>query len=250
MIDIHAHLCFPEFAEDREQVVAQARREVQGILVSSCTLAEGECALALARRHPGFLFPSLGCHPVQGDHPQEIASLIARHAGQVVAIGEVGLDHHWVKDPLQQRNQEAMFGQFIALAERLRKPLVIHSWDAEQRCFQLVRDREVQAAFHCYTGPPDLAEEIAARGFFVSISTNVLFSKRLRKTAARIPLDRLLLETDSPFLDPDRARRRNTPGNIRLSARKVAELRGVSEADILDAAAKNAKRLFSLQLMR
>ncbi|MBI4021118.1 MAG: TatD family hydrolase [Candidatus Aenigmarchaeota archaeon] len=246
MFDIHAHLCFEAFDQDREQVVASLRSRLAGVLVSSARYDEGRRVLDLVQKHRGFLYASLGHHPVEGDRLEDTLELITAHAGQVTAIGEVGLDYHWETDPAKHEDQKQRFARFIALAERLQKPLVIHSWDAEQDCFEMIRGRQVRAAFHCFTGKRDLAMEIATAGFYISLSTNVFFSKAIKKTAASLPLDRLLLETDSPFLDPDRIRKRNTPDNVLLSAKKIAELRGITPDEVAKAAWENAKRLFRL----
>lgn len=246
MFDTHAHLCFPEFEKDKEQVIAAAREELSGVLVSSARYSESECVLDLVTKHPSFLFASIGHHPIEGDQLEKTVSLIKAHAPAITAIGEVGMDFHWEKDPAKQEKQAVAFEKLITLARELKKPLVIHSWDAERECFDLVRDAGVQAAFHCYTGKSALAKEIIEAGFYVSISTNVLFSKTIRKTAKSIPLDRMLLETDSPFLDPDRTRKRNTPNNILLSAKKIAELRGIEQEEVTQAAWENAKRLFRI----
>lgn len=248
MFDIHAHLCFPEFDKDREQVVEKAKEQVKGVLVSSARFEEGLCVLELVKKHKGFLFASLGYHPIEGDELEKTVQVIKANKERIAAVGEVGLDFHWQKDPSKQEQQREIFKKFIALAQTLKKPLVIHSWEAEQEAFDMVKNAGVAAAFHCFTGKKDLALEIAEQGFYVSISTNVLFSKTIRKTAKAIPLDSLLLETDSPFLDPDRERKRNTPGNILLSAKKIAELRGVATEEVTQAAVKNAKKLFQLSL--
>ena len=248
MFDIHAHLCFPEFERDREAVVEQSEGRIRGVLVSSCRLEEGHCVLELTKKHPCFLFASIGFHPTEGDEPEKIIELIKKSREQITAIGEVGLDYHWEQDQKKREKQKGIFQKFISLAQLLKKPLVIHSWDAEREAFEMVKEGGVEAAFHCFTGEKDLALEIADNGFFVSISTNVIFSKKIRKTAQSIPLDRLLLETDSPFLDPDRQRKRNTPDNILLSAQKIAELRKIPVDEVTTAALENAKRLFGLPL--
>lgn len=246
MFDSHAHLCFPEFDGDREAVVAQARGSLKGVLVSSARYKESRGVLELTNKHPGFLYTSIGHHPTEGDDLEGTVQLIREHADRIHAIGEVGMDYHWEKDPAKQEQQREVFQQFIDLAKELKKPLVIHSWDAERPCFEMVRDAGVPAVFHCFTGKRDLGMEIANAGFWVSISTNVLFSKAIRKTARDIPLEKLLLETDSPFLDPDRERRKNTPPNIAISAKKIGELRGINQEDVMAAAWENAQQAFGL----
>lgn len=246
MFDVHAHLCFPEFDRDRGKVVEALKKEIKGVLVSSARYEEGLCVLDLARRHEGFLFASLGYHPIEGNELEKTIGLIKTNKNNISAVGEVGLDFHWEQDEKKREKQKEVFKKFISLSKALAKPVVIHSWDAEQEAFDLVKGQGVQAAFHCFTGKKDLALEIAESGFFISISTNVLFSKTIRKTASAIPLDRLLLETDSPFLDPDRERKRNTPENILLSAEKIAELRGIEKEDVLKAALGNAKNFLGI----
>ena len=246
MFDAHAHLCFPDFDNDREAVVSASKQQLKGVLVSSAQYEEGKQVLDLVKKHQGFLWASIGHHPIQGDHLTDTLQLIRDHAPQLKAIGEVGLDHHWESDPEKQAQQKQVFQQFIDLARELKKPLVIHSWDAEEQAFEMIKDSGVQAVFHCFTGKPDLGLQIAEAGHYVSLSTNLLFSKRIRKTGKALPLDKLLLETDSPFLDPDRERKHNTPANVLLTAKKIAELRNSTPEEIAQAAWTNAKHVFLL----
>ncbi|MFH1172050.1 MAG: TatD family hydrolase, partial [Nanoarchaeota archaeon] len=133
--------------------------------------------------------------------------------------------------------------------KELKKPLVIHSWDAEKECYETVKGSGLTCVFHCYSGSKDLAEEIIKqKNFYISISTGIMFSKQLRKVAKLVPMNRILLETDAPFLDPDRERKRNVPWNIKLSAEKIAKERKCSSEEILKTTEKNAIRVFGLGL--
>lgn len=246
MFDSHAHLCFPDFSQDQEEVIAKAKKEIKGVLVSSARFEEGKQVLSLIQKHPHFLFASLGYHPVEGNELEKTIDLIRKNNQSITAIGEVGLDFHWEKNKEKHEIQKQSFSKFISLAKEIKKPLVIHSWEAEREAFDMVKNEGIPAAFHCFTGKKDLALEIAKAGFYVSISTVVFFSKDVKKTAKAIPLDKLLLETDSPFLDPNRERKHNTPDNIRLSAKKIAELRGISQEEVEKAAWENAKKLFKI----
>ncbi len=252
MIDVHAHLCFPSLLSEQEQIVAAAKHKIHGVIVSSANLTESKLVLPLVQAHAGFLFASIGHHPIDADRDgsalESTRGFLRAHASEIVAVGEVGLDYHWEQDPAKREAQKATLKSLVDLAAELQKPLVLHSWDAEQDCFNLVKSADVPAViFHCYTGPLELAAEIARAGFFVSISTNVLFSKQLRKIAKALPLEALLLETDSPFLDPDRERKRNTPENILLSAQKIAQERECSLQEVLRAAEDNAVKALSLK---
>lgn len=248
MIDVHAHLCFPDFESDIDVIVERCRKELAGVVVSSARHDEGLKALELCKRNPGFLFPTLGYHPTEGTNPDGVMNLIKENMESVVGVGEVGLDYHWEKDPGKRKEQESIFRRFIRLAQETGKPLVIHSWDAENECFDLVRDSGLACVFHCFSGKKELAREIVqVPDFYVSVSTQILFNKNLRKVAKVVPLDRMLLETDSPFLSPVKGER-NFPWNILLSADKMSELIHVDSADILNSARENAVRVFGLKL--
>ncbi len=249
MIDVHAHLCFGEYDRDMESVVARCREELSAVVIGTARYDEGTRALALAARHPGFLFTTLGYHPVEGGGGWEkVIGLIKENADKISGIGEVGLDYHWEKDSKKHEIQKEIFSEFIRLAARLNKPVVIHSWDAEEECFDMVKDAGVAAVFHCFSGSRELARRIASEGFFVSVSTMVLFSKNVRKIAKDVPLDRLLLETDSPFLSPNKEQDpRNYPWNIKLSAKKIAELKKTEAGDVLAKAKENAVRVFGIE---
>jgi len=258
MIDVHAHLCFPDFDRDRDAVVRECERSMTAVMVSSARFDEGLCALKLAEAH-SRLHVTLGYHPTEGgSDPGSIMGLIRANSGRIAAIGEVGLDYHWEKDPAKREAQKAVFSGFIRLAQELKKPIVIHSWDAERECFEMAKDSGLTAVFHCFSGSVELAEEIVAQGFYVSVSTQVLFSRGIRKLAKAVPLESMLLETDAPFLSPYKYLeakgelgllggwdpKRNYPWNIALSARKIAEMRGIGQEEVLRQTVINAKKAF------
>ncbi len=257
MIDVHAHLCYPPYDREAERVVEKARQEISGIVSSSARYEEGLCVLTLSEKHKEFVFPTIGYHPTEGEGKDRVKELIERNRDSIVGIGEVGLDYHWEKDGKAREKQKKTFSEFIEFASRLDKPLVIHSWDAERECFEMVRKSSLLCVFHCFSGSPELAREICSEGFYVSVSTQVLFSKHHRKIAKTVPLNRLLLETDSPWLSPFRNNPKlvpekgfdsanNYPWNIKLSAAKIAEIKGLAAEEVLNAAGRNARRVFGL----
>ena len=250
MIDIHAHMCWKSYDKDLDEIIAKCKQEIVGVIASSARYDEGFKVLELADKNPKFIFPSLGFHPTEGGNdPERIMNLIRDNSDKIVAVGEVGLDYHWEKDPNKRSIQKERFSKFIDLAKSLKKPLVLHSWDAERNVFEMVKDSNVRAVFHCFSGKRDLANEIFSSGFYISISTMVLFSKNVRKVAKDLPMDKLLLETDSPFLSPDKEKDpRNYPWNIKLAAEKVAEIKKTTTNDILEKAKANAIRLFDLKI--
>lgn len=246
MIDVHAHLCYPDFDKDINQVIAKAKEEIDGVIVSSARYEEGKKVLALVKKHPGFLFATLGYHPTEGTDPEGVLKLIEQNHDSIVGVGEAGLDYHWEDDLKKRDQQKVIFAKFIEAAQRFHLPLVIHSWDAEPDCFQMVRDRKLQCVFHCYSGQLDLLKQIIDKGFYVSMSTHITFSKHHKTLIKSIPLENLLLETDSPFLGPEH--HRNLPWNIKLSAERVAIEKGVPKERVLIAAKENAIKVFNLKL--
>ncbi len=246
MIDVHAHLCFPQFEKDLDSVIEKAKEEIDGVVVSSARLEEGKKVLELVKKHPGFLFATLGFHPTEGTDYEGVLKLIDQNHDKIVGIGEAGLDYHWEEDLKKRDQQKVIFAKFISAAEKYRLPLVIHSWDAEPDCFMMVKDRKILCVFHCYSGTIELVNSIIERGFYVSMSTQICFSKHHRKLIKSIPLESLLLETDSPFLGPER--HMNMPWNIKLSADKIAAEKGITRESVLRAAKENAIKVFRLKL--
>jgi TatD DNase family protein len=247
MIDVHAHLCFPDFDSNREEVVRRCRKEIDGVVVASARYDEGVKTLELAGRHKGFLFPTLGYHPTEGTDYKGVIQLIKNNP-EIVGIGEVGLDYHWEKKLEKRNEQKRIFEEFIALAKKLKKPLVLHCWDAEWDTFDMLRGSGLKCLFHCFSGPTELAKQILDDGMEISMSTHVMFSKHHRKLAKLIPLNHILLETDSPFLGP--GNEMNYPWNIKLSAEKIAKIKGVSKEEVLGHAKRNAVKFFGLKLAR
>lgn len=247
MIDIHAHLTFPDFDNDREDVIEKCRKEISAVIVSSARYDEGLKALDMANKNPGFIFITLGYHPTEsGENYQAVLNLIRENRDKIVGVGEAGLDYHWEKEISKRNDQRTVFQKFIDIAKEVNKPLVIHSWDAEWDCFDMVKDSDLKCVFHCFSGPLDLAKQILDAGFYISMSTHVVFSKHHRKLAKIIPMEKIMLETDSPFLDPNKEK--NYPWNIKLSAEKIARIKGLSKEEVLEKAKENAVEFFNLRL--
>jgi TatD DNase family protein len=211
-------------------------------------------ALELARANPGFLFPTAGVHPHESGHVPEADWVeLARLAAddRVVAIGETGLDYHYDHSP--RPAQRAGFERQLALAVRLGKPVSVHLREAHEDSVAMLRASGVGAGpggvIHCFSGDRGAAEAFLELGLLLSISGIVTFKSAapLQDAVRAIPLDRLLIETDSPFLAPVPFRgKRNEPAHVRLVADKIAELKGLTAAEVGEASTRNAERLFRL----
>jgi len=253
LIDSHCHLDFPDFSEETEAVVARARAAgVSGIVTISTRIRRHAEVLSIAERFPQ-VYCSIGTHP---HHAQEelditVEELIARtRHPKVVAIGEAGLDYHY---ELSTRGaQEQGFLNHIDAARKTGLPLVIHSREADADMMAILTEEAGKGAFpavlHCYTGGRDLAERAIALGLFISFTGILTFKKSedLREIARGLAADRILVETDAPYLAPVPYRgKRNEPAYVVETARVLAEIRETSLEHIARQTSDNFFRLFS-----
>jgi TatD DNase family protein len=248
-IDTHTHLHGADFDADRDLALDRARSAgVEICLVIGTDVADSQRAVALAAKHAD-IFASVGVHPHEtaGLTEQGLDELgRLAESERVVAFGEVGLDYYYEHSPPDV--QRARFADQIDLAARLGLPLVIHTRDAWDDTFRILDQRPHQGGvFHCFTGTREHAEQAIRRGFFVSFSGILTFNKAqaLQAVAREVSLDRVLIETDCPFLSPVPHRgTRNEPAFVPLVAQKLAELRGLSVEDVSGASSDNARRCF------
>ena len=252
-IDSHCHLDFPDFADELDDVVARARAAGIERMVTICTrVRRHDAVLAIAERFPDD-FCSVGTHPHYAAEELDVtaADLAAftRHP-KVVALGEAGLDYHYDRSPRQA--QERGFRTHIAAARATGLPLVIHSREADADTARILEEEAGQGAFtavlHCFTGGRKLAHRAVALGHFISFTGILTFknSGALRDIAAELPAERILVETDAPYLAPGRFRgKRNEPAFVVETARVLAEARGVSFEDVAEQTTANFFRLFA-----
>src|SRR5262245_37917831 len=255
LVDSHCHIDMPQFDADRDAVVARAleagveRMLVIGELDDELGIEAIERALRVAEAHG---FPcSAGIHPHQARLADERAYDAIRglaREGRIAAIGEIGLDHHYDYSPRQA--QLEVFRRQVRLARDVGRPVIIHTREADAETARLLEGEgaaEVGGVIHCFTGGQDLAEQALALGFYVSFSGIVAFprAETIQAVAKRVPIERLLVETDAPFLAPPPHRgKRNEPAFVVEVARKVAALRGEALEDLARAAKSNFERLF------
>ena len=253
LIDSHCHLDFPDFAADIDAVIARAKaRGVSRMITISTRVQKFAEITAIAERDPD-IFCTVGTHPHQAHEEPEasVAELVrlARHP-KCVGIGEAGLDYHYDRAPRDVAAR--VFRTHIAAARQSGLPLVIHARDADEDIAAILKDEMGKGAFtavlHCFTAGRMLAETGLALGLSVSFSGVITFrnSQELRDIARDVPLDRMLVETDAPFLAPVPNRgKRNEPAFVADTARVLADIKQVSEAEFAGATTHNVQRLFS-----
>lgn len=255
LVDSHCHLDFPDFDAERDAIIARAGEAGVGLMVTISTrVARFDTIRALAERYD-TVFCSVGTHPHNAGEEAEMAvttdDLVRLSAHEkVVAIGEAGLDYFYDKAPREA--QAAGLRRHIAAARATGLPLVIHSRDADEDMAAILRDEAGKGAFpallHCFTSGRDLALTGIELGLYVSFSGILTFkrSEELRAIAAELPADRLLVETDAPYLAPQPWRgKRNEPAYVAHTNKVLAETRGVSETEMARQTTENFFRLFS-----
>lgn len=250
LIDSHCHLDFPDLAQELPAVLQRMRAGgVGAALCVGVNLDDWPRLLAIVEGEAN-LFASVGVHPDYADAREASADELAALADhpKVIAIGETGLDYHWHKDaPAWQR---ARFACHIAAARKAGKPLIVHTRDAAADTMSMLAGEgaaEVGGIMHCFTEGEEVAAQALDLGFHISFSGIVTFKNaaKIRRVAQNMPLDRLLVETDAPFLAPEPLRgQRNEPANVRYVAEEIARLRGISPAELAEASSANFCRLF------
>jgi len=253
LIDTHAHLDNELFKDERQDVINRCGAVgVTQIINASYDLPSSRRAAALARED-SRIFATVGVHPHDADGvPEDYLAQLTSLAGQseVVALGEMGLDYY--RDLSPRKIQQRVFREQLALSRELVMPVVIHNREAHGDILEIMRQDGVSPAggvMHCFSGSWEVARECMKLGLYISLAGPVTFKNaaRLQDIARRVPLDRLLVETDAPYLTPEPHRgRRNEPSYVVYVARQVAQLRGMRLEELAAAVSTNARQLFNL----
>jgi len=259
LIDTHCHIDFDAYDEDRDAVIQRAAENgITRILNPGTDISTSQAAIQLADQYDGF-YAAVALHPNSTAtwSPEAIATLehLAAHE-KVVAIGEIGLDYYWDKSP--KNVQRAAFEAQLTLATKLKLPIIIHNRDASDDVLAILKAwvphlpnelKDRPGVFHSFSAPQHIADAALALGFYLGFTGPVTFKKadELRSVVAHVPLDRILIETDGPFLTPHPYRgKRNEPSYVRYVAERIASLHNIAENDFAAQSTANAERLFQL----
>ena len=254
LFDTHAHYDDERFNEDRYDVINKAHESgILYILNASSNIATAVESIALTQAF-SFVYAAVGIHPhnVQQIKSDTIATLADFASdNKVVAIGEIGLDYYYDSSP--REIQRHWFAMQISLARNLKLPIIVHNRDAHEDIMKVIKNenaRDVGGVFHCYTGSIEMARELLNNNFLISIGGAVTFknAKKLIEVVKYVPLDRLLIETDCPYLTPEPHRgKRNDSSYIRLVAEKIAEIRAIEFDEVAKVTTESAKKLFKIE---
>jgi len=251
LVDSHAHLDGSQFASDRDQTIQRAHDNgISHILTIGCDMESSAASLALATKHPN-IYAAVGVHPHDATEINEatlkqLEELLGRP--KVVALGEIGLDFFRDRSPRDvQRNA---FRQQVRLARKVGKPIIVHDRDAHDEVLQILQEEnaaEVGGVLHCFSGDVSMAKKCLEMGFYLSFSGTITYPKNeaARDVVRAVPIDKMLVETDCPYLSPQKFRgKRNEPAYVRYTAEKVAEIKGLSMEDVARVTSRNCFDLF------
>ncbi len=252
LFDTHAHLNDPAFDADRDLLISSLpQKGIDFVLNAGCSLQSSHDCIALAEKYP-FIYASVGSHPDSADEVNdeviEKYRILCKH-DRVKAIGEIGLDYYY--EDIPREIQQRAFRMQMQLAQEVGLPVIIHEREAHQDGLLIAKEfPKVTGVFHCYSGSAEMARQLVNMGYYIGF-TGVLTFKNARKaveTATSVPLDRIVLETDCPFMAPEPFRgKRCDPSYLYRMAERLAELRGISVEEVQAVTTQNAKKLYRIE---
>ena len=255
LFDTHAHVYDKAFDNDRDAMMKAVWGVCDYVVCPAENLETSEKALAMAEQYP-HMYAAAGIHPqLTKDATEEelaaIRKLVEAHRGKIVAIGEIGLDYYYLYSDVE--TQKEWFGRQIDLAAELNLPILIHDRDAHGDTVQILKEHRtdrLRGILHCYSGSLEMAKELIQMGFYISFAGPVVFPKstKLKEVAKALPLDRILVETDSPYLTPPPFRgRRNDPSKVRYVAQEIARLKELPVETVVEATRRNALAIYQIR---
>ena len=252
LFDTHAHMDDRAFDQDREALLAALPEQGIGLVLNpGCSLASSRNVDTLTKQYE-YIYGAVGSHPDVADEVNdgvlEEYRVLCKQNPKIKAIGEIGMDYHY--EDIPREIQQKAFRMQMELARELNLPVIVHERDAHEDGMKIVEEfPEVTGVFHCYSGSGEMARWLVARGWYIGF-TGVLTFKNARKAievASKIPLDRIVLETDCPYMSPEPFRgKRNDPGKLYRMAEKLAELRGLSVEEIHHITMENGRKLYRI----
>ena len=253
LFDTHAHYDADAFDADRMEVLSSMPGQgVELILNPGCDLKSSQTAVELAGRFP-FVYAAVGVHPEEcadwnAEHDIPVLEALAQNP-KVRAIGEIGLDYHWAENPPRELQQQAFHAQ-LELAEKLDLPVIVHDRDAHHDCLDIVRAHpNVTGVYHCYSGGVEDAKILMKLGWMISFTGSITFknARRALEVIDLLPLDRMMIETDSPYMSPEPFRgRRNDSGRVHLVAEAIARRKGLDPEAVARITLENGRRFFRI----
>ncbi len=253
MIDVHCHLEHEDYDEDREEVIKRCQWELKALITSCAHPKNFNLTMRLIHRYSNFIFGTFSIHPIyvkeiNNDIVFRFFKLLRKHREQVTAIGETGLDYYWVKDGVLRDRQKDLFRDLISLSRELGKPLVVHARESYEDCIRILEEEKADIVnLHMFGGWKLLYKVLQHDNWHVSMNAILLRSKIHKKIVRDMPLERIMLETDAPWMAPEGGR--NEPLTIKKVAEKIAEIKNTSYEEVWKTCGSNAARFFRLPIV-
>lgn len=246
LIDVHAHMSSSKFDSDRDAILTECKKRSIMVVTSTTDPDELDGVLALAKKHDN-VHVTVGLNPSKATRKgySKTVNLIKKHKAGIIGVGEVGLDYHWVKEPEHRAFQRKIFADFITFARQEDLSLIVHCRDAEDDMLEILERQDAVALLHCFSGSLAQAEKAVKIGCLISIPTSVVHSKSKQRLATQLPIASLVIETDSPYLSPEKGVR-NTPLNLSQSVNVISGLKGINPSVVQDVTSKNALQFFNI----
>jgi TatD DNase family protein len=257
MIDIHCHLEQHDFSKDRYEIIEKCKKELKAVITCCAHPRDFDLTLQLTEKYKNFVFATCGIHPeyikeISEKEIDDCIEKIKQNKDRIVAIGETGLDFWYIKEPEWQQKQKELFSRLIELSKELKKPLIIHSREAYEETIKILEQEDAKEVDMHMFGDHHLTKRIVDNGWFISINTIILKSKSHKKIARDCPLERLMLETDAPWLSPKKLLEgideKNDSTSIKIVAEKIAEIKKLSFEDVWKKCGENAVKFFKLPI--
>lgn len=254
LFDTHAHYDDARFDEDRDALLSSMPAHNVGLILNpGCDVETSRKAISFAQKYP-FVYAAVGIHPenINENWNNDLAVIkeMAESEPRVRAIGEIGLDYYWEKDERARARQQVVFARQMELARELGKPVIVHDRDAHADCLEIAqRYKGVPGVFHCFAGSVEMARELLELGYHLSFTGVITFknARRAIEVIREVPLDRLMVETDSPYMAPEPYRgRRNSSLYVHRMVETIAEIKGVAVEEVERITTENGKRLFGI----
>lgn len=257
MIDVHCHLEQKDYDNDRDDVIEKCKKELKAVITSCAHPKDFDLTMEIVEKHKNFVFASCGIHPeyikeISEKEKDDFLDLIVKNIGRIVAIGETGLDFWYIKEKDWQEKQKELFIQLIEIARDFKKPLIIHSRGVFDDTVKILEQEDAKEVVLHMWGDHHLLKRVLENGWYISINAIVLRSKKHRKIIRDCPLDKIMLETDSPWLAPQRLlegiEARNDPTSIKVVAEKMADIKKISFEEIWNKCGENTIKFFKLPI--
>jgi TatD DNase family protein len=251
MIDCHCHLEQPDYSSDRDQVIEKCKQQLKAVITCCAHPKDFDLTLQMVEQYKGFVFATASIHPeyvkeIAENEKKEFFDLIRKNKDKIVGIGETGLDFI-IEEPEWREKQKELFIDFISLAEELNKPLIIHARKAFAEAIEILENYRVKNVLIHFFSAKELLQKVKNNGWYISVNTALLKSKNIKKIVRDMPLQKILLETDAPWLATEGfGSKRNDPTAVKIVAEKIAEIKRIPFDEVWKLAGKNAAEFFKL----